>query len=457
MNDVRELAERDRGPDTHIASATVPTESPSPAVTPYSWRLLLILVCVYGCSWMDRYLMIILIEPIHRELRLSDTQMGLVTGFAFSAVYALAGIPIGYWADRKSRRVVLSIAALGWGLATILSSLVRDFRTLALARFGLAAFEAGCSPAAYSLISDSFPASHRGRAIAIYGLGTSIGIWAGLMLGGVISQRYGWRAAFVALGLPALILSAVVYFFVREPARGDQERTGQGDDTGYSLAGAIRLMLGRHSFLAASLALGTLTITSTSFLSWAPTYLIRFRDLDTAQVGMISGCIVGVSGVLGTLLIGLLCDRLARRDPRWYLWLPLIGFGLFLPFERLFFSSSGHWVYVFYFLTALASATYSAPLFAVGQFVLPPRQRALGAAVMLLVLNMLGMGGGNFAVGFLSDLFRQQDGDASLQNAILSLQGASVVGFLCLLYAATSIRREMEIDATRGAATAAVN
>jgi MFS family permease len=338
---------------------------------------------------------------------------------------------------------VLAIAALGWGLATILSSLVQSFQMLALARFGLAAFAAGCSPAAYSLISDSFAPSHRGRAISIYGLGTSLGIWAGLMLGGLISERYGWRTAFAVMGLPAVILSAVVWFCVREPARGNDGRAGKTDESNQSMAASIRWMLGTRSFLAASLALGTLTITSTSFLSWAPTYLIRFRGLDTAAVGTISGTIVGVSGVVGTLVTGLLCDRLGRRDPRWYLWLPLIGFVFFLPFERLFFSASGYGLYAVYFLAALASATYSAPLFAVGQFVLPPRQRALGAAIMLLVLNLIGMGGGNFAVGFLSDLFRQQDGAASLQNAILSLQGAALVGFLCLLYAASSIRRDM--------------
>lgn len=440
---MRESAECGRARSMPIDSETVPTVSAPSPVARYSWRLLAILVCVYSCSWMDRYLLVILIEPIHRELQLSDTQMGLITGFAFSTTYALAGIPIAYWADRKSRRVILSIAVLGWGLATMLSSFAQSFQTLALARFGLAVFAAGCSPAAYSLISDSFASTHRGRAIAIYGLGTSIGIWAGLMLGGLVSERYGWRTAFVIMGTPAVILSAVVYFCVREPLREPDRRTEHSNESGPSLAASIRWMLGTRSFLAAAFALGTLTITSTSFLSWAPTYLIRFRGLGTAEVGTISGIIVGVSGVVGTLLTGLLCDRLGRRDPRWYLWLPLIGFGFFLPFERLFFSASGYGLYVAYFLAALASATYSAPLFAVGQFVLPPRQRALGAAIMLFVLNMIGMGGGNFAVGFLSDLFRQQDGKASLQHAILSLQGAAVIGFLCLLYAASSIRRDM--------------
>ncbi|MGH8446712.1 MAG: spinster family MFS transporter [Solimonas sp.] len=409
--------------------------------------VLAILVAVYACCWMDRYLMIILIEPIRLELQLSDTQMGLLTGFAFTVMYSLAGLPFAYWADRKSRRVVLAIAALGWSIATMLSSLGRDFKTLALARFGVAAFEAGCSPTAYSLISDYFPASHRSRAIAIYSLGTSLGIWGGLTLGGAVSAHYGWRAAFVVLGIPAAIMSVLVFLFVREPPRGGQDRARRDSDTRYSLAESARLILGRRSFVGAAFALGTLTITSTAFLSWAPAYLIRVRGLDTAQVGMIGGSIVGFSGILGTLGVGLLCDRLARRDSRWYLWLPLIGFALFLPFERLFFASSGVWTYAFYFLAALASATYAAPLFTVGQFVLPPRLRALGAAVMLLVLNLLGMGGGSFAVGLLSDLLRPRYGEASLQHAILLLQAAALIGFACLLWAAAAIRRETECEA----------
>nr|WP_051277817.1 MFS transporter [Solimonas flava] len=396
---------------------------------------------------MDRYLMVILIEPIHRELQLSDTQMGLLTGFAFTVMYSLAGLPFAYWADRRSRTLVLSIAALGWSIATMLSSLGRDFRTLALARFGVATFEAGCSPAAYSLISDYFPPSHRSRAIAIYSLGTSIGIWGGLTLGGAVSAHYGWRAAFVVLGIPATVMAAIVFLFVREPLRGAQEQGGARGDRRYSLLESARLIADRRAFVGGAFALGTLTITSTSFLSWAPTYLIRIRGLDTAQVGMISGSVVGFSGILGTLSVGLLCDRLARRDPRWYLWLPLIGFALFLPFERLFFASQGIWTYLFYFLAALASATYAAPLFTVGQLVLPPRVRALGAATMLLVLNLLGMGGGSFAVGLISDLLKPQLGAASLQAAILWLQLGSLLGFACLLYAAAAIRRDIAANA----------
>ncbi|NKF23564.1 spinster family MFS transporter [Solimonas marina] len=423
-------------------SIASPSASASANIPRYSWWVLAILVGVYSCCWTDRYLMVILIEPIAKDLHLNDAQMGLLTGFAFTLVYSFAGLPFAYWADRKSRKLVLSIAVFGWSIATMLSSLGRNFVTMAMARLGVATFEAGCSPPAYSLISDYFPASHRARAIAIYGLGISFGIWAGLTLGGAVNAHYGWRAAFIVLGLPSLVMATLVLLFVREPRRGQHERTV---DRRYSAAQAARLMAVRPSFIGSAFAMALLTITSTSFVTWAPTYLIRARGLDTEQVGFIIGSISGFSGIAGSLAMGWLCDRLAGRDPRWYLWLPLIGFALFLPFERLFFMTTGTWSYVFYFLASMASSTYIAPLFSVGQLVLPARVRALGAAVMLMVLNLLGMGFGSYAVGLLSDHFKPTLGDESLRAAAMWLQISALLGFVCLAVAARSIRRDVEM------------
>jgi len=176
-------------------------------VSLYSWIVLFLLCAVYSFNWMDRYVLVILLEPIRKDLGLSDTAAGLLTGFVFSSVYALAGFPIARLADRGSRRTVIAIAVAAWSVMTTGAGFARGFFTLAIARMGVAVCEAGCSPPAHSLISDYFPPRRRGTAMALYSLGISIGIWAGLSLGGEISERYGWRAAFFVLGLPGLLLA----------------------------------------------------------------------------------------------------------------------------------------------------------------------------------------------------------------------------------------------------------
>jgi len=419
-----------------------PLPRPENAVPLYSWFVLIILVGVYSCNWMDRYLLYILIEPIHRELHLSDKAMGFVTGFAFSTMYSLAGLAFGRWADWGSRRAVLSLAIAGWSTMTGLTSLAGNYLTLVLARFGVASFEAGCSPTAYSLISDYFTPQFRGRAISIYSLGIGIGMWAGATFGGWANDLFGWRAAFMILSIPGLLLAIVVFLFVREPVRGGTDPAVRKDDAAPSLREGFRFLLQRRAFVGAALALGLLCVTSSSFEGWVPTYLMRVRGMNSSDVGVLTGS-GGMAGIAATMVIGLLCDRLSRRDPRWYLWLPIISFALVIPSERLFFRSSGAWAYFFYCVTLFGTGGFTAPLFTVGQFLLPPRVRAFGAAAMLFILNMVGMGGGNFGVGLISDLLKDRYGDGSLETAILSLQVSSLVGIGALFYASVWLARDI--------------
>lgn len=438
-----------------VASAAGAREA-GERIPAYSWTVLFLLVGVYSFNWMDRYVLVILIEPIRESLGASDTQMGLLSGFTFSLIYSLAGFPIARWADRGSRRTIIALSLGAWSLMTALSGFARSFGTLALARAGVAVCEAGCSPPAHSLLSDYFPPRRRGTAFAVYSLGISFGIWLGLTLGGTINEHYGWQAAFLAVGAPGLLLAIAFRLFVREPPRGQYDGAHADRHVHYSIAEAARLMWGRRAFVFATLGLGLLSFTGTGFEFWTPTYLIRSLGLKTTEVGAMSGMIEGIAGIVGTLGAGVLADRFAARDPRWYLWFPLIGVAILIPAELLFFYVGGTYMYVYYFVAIIGTAAYTAPLFSVGQTLLPPRLRALGSSTMLFVLNMLGSGAGNFAVGLGSDLLSPRFGGDSLRHAIVLTQVGAVLGVLCIAYAAYRLPAELRaMRADAAASTAA--
>lgn len=413
----------------------------------YSWTVLLLLAGVYSFNWMDRYVLVILLDPIKESLGASDTAMGLLSGFSFSLVYSFVGIPIARWADRGTRRTIIALALGGWSLMTMMSGFARSFVPLAIARAGVAVCEAGCSPPAHSLISDYFPPRRRGTALAIYSLGISFGIWAGLALGGAINERYGWQAAFFILGAPGLLLALVIRFVVREPVRGRFDSVSADSSRHYSLREAISLMWTRRAFVFTALGLGLMSFTGAGFESWTPTYLIRTLGMTTGEVGAMSGMIEGVAGILGTLATGVLADCFAARDPRWYLWFPMIGVAVLIPAEWLFFGANGTSQYIYYFIAIVGTSAYTAPLLAAGQMLLPPRMRALGSSVMLFVLNMLGQGAGTFFVGLGSDLLSPHYGSQALGYAILLAQFGSLLGMACLLYASYRLTRDLRAAA----------
>lgn len=428
---------------TQSASLSSPVSAAAPPtkVAARAWIVLLMLVCVYTFSWIDRFLLIILIDPISRDLNVSNTQIGLLTGFGTSLLYSLAGFPIARLADRGSRKLIITAAIGAWSTLTALSGFVGNFMGLALARFGIAISSAGCSPAAYSLISDYFPQARRGAAIAIYSLGISIGMWAGLTFGGLLEDRFGWRSAFLMVGVPGMAMAVLFFLVVREPPRGTYD-AGAGDrDRHYSLKEAAGHILGHPCFMLIALGFGLASAAVSAFENWVPTYMIRVQHMSSTEVGSISGLFQGVTGFVGTLIFGFAADKLGARDVRWYLWLPIIGMSVLTPAIILFFHAPGHWSYACYFVAELAGSALSAPLFAAGQMLLPPRLRAVGMASMLFVLNVVGMGAGPFLTGWLSDLFVARGAVEGLAPSISLMQVSGLCGAAFLILASLRLKR----------------
>jgi predicted MFS family arabinose efflux permease len=424
------------------ATLGAPTASPAPTkVTGRAWIVLLMLVCVYTFSWIDRFLLIILIDPISKDLKVSNTEIGLLTGFGTSLLYSLAGFPIARLADKGSRKLIITAAIGAWSTLTVVSGFVSNFFGLALARFGIAISSAGCSPAAYSLISDYFPQARRGAAIAIYSLGISIGMWAGLTFGGLLEDHFGWRSAFLMVGFPGMAMAALFFLVVREPKRGLFDGEAGERDRHYSLKEAAGHILGHPCFMLIALGFGLTSAAASAFENWVPTYMIRVQHMSSTEVGSISGLFQGVTGFVGTLIFGFAADRLGARDVRWYLWLPIVGLCVMAPSTILFFHAPGHWSYVCYFMTELAGSAFSAPLFAAGQMLLPPRLRAVGMASMLFVLNVVGMGAGPFLTGWLSDLFVAGGAVEGLAPSISVMQLSGLCGAVCLVLASLRLKR----------------
>jgi predicted MFS family arabinose efflux permease len=414
-----------------------------------SWFVLALLLAAYTSSWIDRYLLIILVQPIETDLGLSDAQMGLLTGFAFAVVYSLAAFPIGRWADNGSRRNILALATGMWSVMTVATGFVSTFFGLVFMRASVAVGQSGCSPASHSLISDYFPPQRRSVAFSIYVLGISLGIWLGLALGGMISDRYGWRAAFIVLGAPGIALALAIRFLLPEPKRGVYDGHGASNRS-YSLSETLVEFRRRRAFLAAALGLALLSFSSSGLEMWTPVWLMRVRGAGAGEIGSIFGGIEGIAGMAGTLIAGFVTDRFAARDPRWYLWVVVISAVLVIPFEYLFLFTAERagnlWMYGWLTVTVLVMSTYTAPMFAFAQFMLPPRLKAVGAATLLFALNMIGTGGGPSAVGALSNALAPLYGTAaSLKYGMALTMLALVPALVCFGYAIVRLPKDLQL------------
>ncbi len=404
------------------------------------WFVLILLMCVYSFSWMDRFLLVILIDPISKDLHVSNTQIGLLTGFGASLLYSLAGFPIARLADRASRTRIVSGVLGIWSGLTVATAAVGSFFTLLLTRFGIAVASAGCSPSAYSLISDYFPARSRGTAIAVYSLGISIGTWAGLSLGGWAADALGWRHAYLLLGIPGVLFAIFLAFVLKEPRRGVFDTASEDVHRHFTAREASGFFLQNRGFMAIAFGFGLIACATSAFENWISTYLIRADGLSATEVGAISGLFQGLTGIVGALGFGILADVLARRDARWYVWIPLVCTAVTTPLIVLFFHLPQKGAYACYFFIELFVSGYSAPLFAASQMLLPPRLRALGMASVLFVLNVVGQGMGPFLTGYISDLIGTGPaGGLGLSIALMQIFG--VLGAAILLLAAPAFHR----------------
>ncbi len=402
-----------------------------------------VLVVVYAVNFIDRNILSVLLQPIKEELGVSDTAMGLLTGFAFAVFYTFAGIPIARLSDRGSRRAIMAVGIAFWSLMTAASGLAQSFWQLALARIGVGVGEASATPAAHSIISDYFPPERRTRALAIYNTGSSAGILFGLLLGGWLKETFGWRVAFAAVGLPGLLVAALVWLTVPEPRRGlSEERLDTGEAP--RLRETLRFLVARRSYGHVAFAAALYACTGYGLLAWAPTFLVRVHGLGYAEVGWKLGLIIGVSSAVGVLIAGALCDRMALRDVRWLVWIPALSTWILAPFYAVFaLAPDTNLALLAYIPVNLMAAVFGPPSYAIAQGLAQLRMRSMASAIMLFVINLIGLGLGPTLVGVLSDALEPRFGAESLRYALLIALALALWGTLHSVLAGRSLARDL--------------
>lgn len=409
----------------------------------YKRFALVMLTLVYAFNFIDRQLLVILQEPIKAEMGLSDAQLGLLSGFTFAVVYVVAGIPIAYWADRGNRRNIITIALTVWSGMTALSGYAQNYSQLLLARLGVGLGEAGGSPPAHSMISDYYPPEKRGTALSFYSMGVYIGVLLGFLLGGVLADSFGWRMAFVVVGLPGVVFALLFRITVKEPVRGRWEKITPHVKTP-GLTDTLHLLRRTPSFWFIALGAALMSFVGYGVGNFFPSFLVRNHGMSLAEVGITLALVSGIFGALGTFLGGYLGDRFGHSDPRWYLWIPAIGGTIaFLPHLFVLTTDNTTLALIVQAGVGLLAALYLGPCIAMSHLLVPPSMRALTSAVLFFILNMIGLGLGPFFTGVMSDALQPAYGDESLRYAMIITAFVGLFGMLFLYLGGRQLPKDL--------------
>lgn len=416
-----------------------------------AWGLAILFVA-YTLSFIDRTILALLIEPIKRDMDLSDTQIGLLQGLAFSLVYTFAGLPIAAVADRRSRRAIVSIGVAFWSLATALCGLAGNFWQLFAARMGVGIGEAALGPCAYSLIADWFPEHKRGRAMAIYGAGVKVGAGLALVIGGTVvgwasavgtivtplGELRGWQLVFLMLGMPGIVI-ALLALTVVEPQRPKPA-------AGESLAPVTPFLRQRAKALGYHfIAFGFCATTAVAVTTWVPSFYIRVHGFSAAQIGWTLGLILLLTGTLGAYAGGALADWLARRGHSdGALRAGLIGVSISTLFGPLAMIVASPTLSLVMLTLASAFSAFCAPAGGVAlQRLVPGAFRARVAALYLLVVTLLSGVVGPISVALATDYLFGDPGLIGWSLALVLLIG-DVAGALFIFLALAAFRAALE-------------
>lgn len=410
------------------------------------WALTM-LTLIYTSNFIDRTILGILQQPIKTELHLSDWQLGLLGGATFALFYTALGVPIARAAERYNRVWIIGAAVALWSIMTAMSGLAATYLQLLLFRIGVGVGEAGGTPPAHSIISDHYPPERRASALAIYSLGIPLGSLFGALLGGVIAETWGWRLAFVIVGAPGLLLALLLIVTVKEPARGGSDSSGTVSSDSVSrpdpprLGAVIKTLWTARAFrhIAAGCVLGTMG--TYALLAFTAAWFIREFGVSLTQAGFATGVIGGASAGLGTLLGGFVSERGARKDRRWLVWGPAAGLIIAGPLYAVGFLST-HWLIAAGLLVVPAALQYMfiGPTYGVMHNLVEPRMRATASALLLLAVNLLGLGLGPPLLGLASDAFADLAFGGGFQATCVQAEPAGSASTLCAASSAAGLR-----------------
>ncbi|MFV3074353.1 spinster family MFS transporter [Niveispirillum fermenti] len=429
-----------------VGAPLSPGAEPWRLYTPRQRNLFLFVLFLVGTSnYVDRNIVGVLLEPIKAEFGVSDAMLGLLSGLSFALFYATLGIPVARWADRGDRRFVITLALTVWSLMTVLCGMAQNFWQLAAARVGVGVGEAGAIPPAQSLIADYFPPDQRAKALGAYLMCSIAGYILGLVAGGWIAVHYGWRAAFIIVGLPGLALALVTRTVLREPRlAGGTLRPPAGG--GESVMATFRILMRKPSYRNMIYSMTFYFLVSYGALIFLASFMVRVHQIDLATVGMIIGIQSAVGAVIGNLAGGALADKLAKRDPAWLARMPGWGLLLVAPFYQVAFLMPDMVSMLAVLSVTGIVLTGAVPsMFSALHVVCGSPRRAMAVALVFFFANLIGLGLGPVATGLISDMLAPSLGPAeSLRYALIIILLALVPSGIFMLRAARHLNADAE-------------
>lgn len=432
----------------------------APAVTPgYRRYALSVLLVIYILNFLDRQIIAILAEPIKHDLGLADWQLGVMTGLAFALFYTVLGIPIARLAERGNRPLIIACAVGAWSGFTVLCGFAQNFVQLVLARVGVGVGEAGCTPPAHSLITDYTPREKRASALAFYALGTPIGGLIGMAMGGLIADAWGWRAAFLVAGAPGVLMAIVAATTLTEPRKKLAADLAAKRAAGPSFSEAMAEIRSKRAFWLIAFGAAIKAFIGYGAAAFLAPFFFRNHaaELETIAtgfglgvagfLGLALGLVLGVTGAIGTWLGGQLADHYGARDLRHYVGIPAISTLMGIPFYIVGLSvDSAVLALVLLAFPPVLNTLWYGPGYAAVQGLVRPQTRATATAVLLFVINLIGLGLGPLGVGAISDFISGPLGLGAAEGVrwslmIFTLFGAVASGLFWL--ARRTIREEM--------------
>lgn len=405
---------------------------------------LALLTVIYVFNFIDRQILNILAESIAKELSLSDTQIGLMTGFAFAVFYTFMGIPLARYADRpdSDRITLMSICLAVWSAMTAACGLAQNFGQLLLARIGVGAGEAGCTPAAISIIADIYPKEKRSSAMGIYMMGVPIGSLFGLIVGGLMADAFGWRIALLIVGLPGVVMALLLYFLVKDPRHNGVMSAARPPTLPWREA--IRELIASRAFTLLVIASSVNAFLAYGKGVWQIIFFMRSHGLSAGEVGLAVGLTVGTCGIIGSTVGGWLADWFGTRNPAHYFIMPAVGFLVAIPFSIAAYSASD-WRFALALMVvpAICGTLNYGPGMSVVQGIFRPQTRATATAVKLFFQTLIGLGLGPLLFGFISDTLKPIAGPESVRWVLLGSTLLGIIPAVLLWVAGMSLPREL--------------
>ncbi|QXQ08337.1 MFS transporter [Sphingosinicellaceae bacterium] len=439
-----------------MTSVSTPQQLPTPALSPARWYIVLIFGLVYALNIADRYVVSTVLEPIRLEFNLTDSGVGWLTGVSLALFYITVGIPISQLADRSNRRNIVAAAMVLWSGMTAVLGLTQNFWQFLAARIGVGVGEAGGTPPSTSIVADYFPREQRAFALTLYALGLPLGAWLGSNVAGqVVEHFHSWRAAFIALGIPGVVLGVIIMLTVREPKRGRFETLAPATAPKTALRETLRYMWRCRSACHITAAGTVICLWGWGLMFWTQTFLERAYGLSTAEAGARLGTIYLWAGVAATLATGAILALPAMREPkRIAQFLTAIVLLSTVPSFIIYWTHSLSVATAMLWIVVPAIYLYVGPTMALLLNFLPPAVRAQGMAISLLTANVANLIIAPVAVGWVSDTLTGPLGSnaESLRYALMAL---SLTGFWAAYHYWTSVRTfELDDQRIRGLAAA---